>query len=204
MAPLEGVVQIQGDITSLDTVQRILSHFDGDRADLVLSDGAPDVTGLHDVDEFIQSQLILAALAITTRILKAGGSFVAKVFRGKDTTMLYAQLGVFFESVVISKPKSSRNASVEAFVVCQNFAPPPDLDENALLLSLDPSTLESLAAKKGGCPLVPFVTCGDLSSFDSDQSYPLGDGHYVSLDACQPPIDPAYKAYLDHKQRTKD
>ncbi|OMJ20369.1 putative tRNA (cytidine(32)/guanosine(34)-2'-O)-methyltransferase [Smittium culicis] len=42
MAPIEGVVQIQGDITKKSTVDQILSHFDGDKADMVISDGAPD------------------------------------------------------------------------------------------------------------------------------------------------------------------
>jgi tRNA (cytidine32/guanosine34-2'-O)-methyltransferase len=44
-----------------------------------VSDGAPDVTGLHDIDEYVQAQLILAALNITTHVLKPGGNFVAKV-----------------------------------------------------------------------------------------------------------------------------
>ena len=50
------------------------------------------VTGLHDMDEFVQSQLILAALTVVTHVLKPGGSFVAKVFRGKDASLLYSQV----------------------------------------------------------------------------------------------------------------
>ena len=49
MAPIDGVVEIQGDITSLATAEQIISHFRGQKADLVVCDGAPDVTGLiHD------------------------------------------------------------------------------------------------------------------------------------------------------------
>lgn len=95
---------------------------------------------MHDIDEYVQAQLILAvskkfnflcsskkkALNITTHVLELGGTFVAKVFRGKDISLLYSQLGVFFEKVYCTKPKSSRNASIEAFVVCKNFAPPKD------------------------------------------------------------------------------
>ena len=44
-----------------------------DRADLVVCDGAPDVTGLHDVDEYVQAQLLYAALTITTHVLAPGG-----------------------------------------------------------------------------------------------------------------------------------
>ena len=60
---------------------------------------APDVTGLHDIDEYIQAQLLLAALNITTHVLKPGGDFVAKIFRGKDITLLFSQLRLFFDEV---------------------------------------------------------------------------------------------------------
>ena len=52
-------------------------------------------------------------------MLREGGTFVAKIFRGRDVTLLYAQMRVFFRRVTIAKPKSSRNSSIEAFVVCQ-------------------------------------------------------------------------------------
>nr|XP_040136231.1 putative tRNA (cytidine(32)/guanosine(34)-2'-O)-methyltransferase isoform X4 [Ictidomys tridecemlineatus] len=131
MAPLPGVVQIQGDITQLSTAKEIIQHFEGCPADLVVCDGAPDVTGLHDVDEYMQAQLLLAALNIATHVLKPGGCFVAKIFRGRDVTLLYSQLRVFFSNVLCAKPRSSRNSSIEAFAVCQGYDPPegfvPDL-----------------------------------------------------------------------------
>ena len=113
MAPIEGVECLKGDITSFDTAQRIISYFSGKLADLVVCDGAPDVTGLHDIDEYVQAQLLLAALNITTHLLRPGGAFVAKIFRGKDITLLYSQLKVFFKDVCCAKPKSSRNSSIE-------------------------------------------------------------------------------------------
>lgn len=69
MAPIPGVIQLQGDITKKSTAQEIISHFEGEKADLVVCDGAPDVTGLHDIDEYIQAQLLLAALNITTQMV---------------------------------------------------------------------------------------------------------------------------------------
>lgn len=92
--------------------------------DLVLSDGAPDVTGLHDLDIYVQSQLLFAALNLTLCVLRPGGKFVAKIFRGRNVDVLYAQLKVFFERVVVAKPRSSRASSVEAFIVCIGFRPP--------------------------------------------------------------------------------
>ena len=49
MAPIDGVTCLQGDITSTTTAESIISHFDGNKADLIVCDGAPDVTGLHDL-----------------------------------------------------------------------------------------------------------------------------------------------------------
>lgn len=91
---------------------------------MVVCDGAPDVTGLHDIDEYIQGQLLLAAFNITTHVLKQGGNFVAKIFRGKDVDLLYCQLKLFFKDVTVCKPRSSRNSSIEAFVVCISYSPP--------------------------------------------------------------------------------
>ena len=51
------------------------------------------MTGLHDMDEFVQAQLILAALTIVAHVLRPGGTFVAKVFRGKEVALLYSQVG---------------------------------------------------------------------------------------------------------------
>lgn len=141
MSPLEGITMLKGDITHPSTIPRILDALDPpsttvsdsnsntstltprqqNPVDLVLSDGAPDVTGLHDLDIYIQSQLLSSALDLTLRILKPGGKFVAKIFRGKDCDLLYAQLKIFFERVTVAKPRSSRASSLEAFVVCEGF-----------------------------------------------------------------------------------
>jgi 23S rRNA U2552 (ribose-2'-O)-methylase RlmE/FtsJ len=72
----------QGDITSEETARAVIQQFQGHHADLVVCDGAPDVTGLHDLDQYVQLQLILAALTVITHVLQDGGTFVAKIFRG--------------------------------------------------------------------------------------------------------------------------
>lgn len=199
MAPLPGVVQVKGDITKLETAQEIIRLFDGQLADLVVSDGAPDVTGMHDIDEFVQAQLILAALNIATHLLRPGGTFVAKVFRGKDTTLLYAQLKCFFPDVSIAKPKSSRNSSIESFVVCRNYSPPE---------GYVPTMITPLADKNYGSEIpltgpnrlyVPFVACGDLSGFDSDQSYSL-DPSVPPTEVVQMPIKPPYERAVEMKR----
>ena len=55
MAAIEGVAILQGDITTEDTLNRIMKIFKGNKADLVVSDGAPDVTGFHEIDQYLQA-----------------------------------------------------------------------------------------------------------------------------------------------------
>ncbi|KAH0558630.1 hypothetical protein GP486_004720 [Trichoglossum hirsutum] len=135
MTPLDGITTLRADITHPSTIPLLLKALDPDDfdpacvstshpVDLVLSDGAPDVTGLHDLDIYVQSQLLFAALNLALCVLKPGGKFVAKIFRGKDVDLLYAQLKVMFERVRVAKPRSSRASSIEAFVVCEGFQPP--------------------------------------------------------------------------------
>ncbi|XP_042415927.1 putative tRNA (cytidine(32)/guanosine(34)-2'-O)-methyltransferase isoform X2 [Zingiber officinale] len=213
MAPIEGVIQVQGDITNARTAEVVIRHFDGCKADLVVCDGAPDVTGLHDMDEFVQSQLILAALTIVTHVLRVGGKFIAKIFRGKDTSLLYCQLKLFFSQVTFAKPKSSRNSSIEAFAVCENYSPPQGFNERDLYHLLEkvgtPSGVDDLDCRSGWLEgpnkiYIPFLACGDLNGYDSDRSYPLpssSEGRlYKSLDPVQPPIAPPYKTALELKK----
>lgn len=199
MAALPGVIQIQGDITKLSTANAIIKEFEGDKAELVVCDGAPDVTGLHDIDEYVQSQLLLAALNITTHVLKIGGVFVAKIFRGKDVTLLYSQLKQFFEFVSVSKPRSSRNSSIEAFVVCQNYKPPEGYVPNMVNPLLDHQYCDFNEFTGVNRFIVPFNACGDLSAYDSDKSYPLVlEGQaYNYKEPVQSPINPPYKDVLE-------
>ncbi|XP_054567848.1 putative tRNA (cytidine(32)/guanosine(34)-2'-O)-methyltransferase [Eptesicus fuscus] len=194
MAPLPGVLQIQGDITQLSTAEDIIRHFEGCPADLVVCDGAPDVTGLHELDEYMQAQLLLAALNIATHVLKPGGCFVAKIFRGRDVTLIYSQLHVFFSSVLCAKPRSSRKASSEAFAICQGYDPPEGFLLDLTKPLLDHSYNRGLNQLDGPThSIVPFVTCGDLSSYDSDLGYPLDleDGsEHKYTPPMQPPMQP--------------
>ncbi|XP_023336117.1 putative tRNA (cytidine(32)/guanosine(34)-2'-O)-methyltransferase [Eurytemora carolleeae] len=203
MAPLPGVIQIQGDITKLSTANKIVDHFSGEEADLVVCDGAPDVTGLHDIDEYIQAQLLLAALNITTHVLRKGGNFVAKIFRGKDVSLLYSQLRIFFPVVTISKPRSSRNSSIEAFVVCQNYSPPTGYTPTMVNPLLDHSYTDFNQLEGVNRVIVPFLACGDLSAYDSDRTYGLDirEGEeYKYLPPTQSPINPPYKSAVDLKR----
>lgn len=203
MAPLPGVIQIQGDITKLSTANKIVDHFAGGQADLVVCDGAPDVTGLHDIDEYIQAQLLLAALNITTHVLRRGGTFVAKIFRGKDVSLLYSQLRLFFPLVTVAKPRSSRNSSIEAFVVCQEYQPPPGYVPTMVNPLLDHAYTDFNQLEGVNRIIVPFLACGDLSAYDSDRTYGLNlktGEEYQYRPPTQQPIDPPYKNAVNLKR----
>jgi tRNA (cytidine32/guanosine34-2'-O)-methyltransferase len=239
MSPLDGITTLKADITHPSTIPLLLQALDPDTydpsstqaahpVDLVISDGAPDVTGLHDLDIYVQSQLLFAALNLALCVLKPGGKFVAKIFRAKDVDLIYAQLKIFFERVHVAKPRSSRASSIEAFVVCEGFSPPEGFKaslENPLgaASQLPPEmvpkrerTRPSRRVREDGITeielgsesdgdgedprwIAPFVACGDLSAFDSDASYQLPKDR-VSLDPIQPPTAPPYKRALEMRK----
>lgn len=169
MAPIPGVIQLQGDITSVDTANQVIDHFSGEKADIVICDGAPDVTGIHSLDEFMQAELILAAFNITSHVLKEGGNFLAKIFRSRNSSLLYAQMKRYFKQVFLAKPRSSRQSSCEAFVLCLNYSPPEGFVPTMSKTTLDETDPSGVTADV----IDGFVTCGDLSGWDSEKSYPL-------------------------------
>jgi tRNA (cytidine32/guanosine34-2'-O)-methyltransferase len=215
MTPMNGVLCIQGDITSQETACQIIDSFHGHRAELVVCDGAPDVTGLHDIDEYLQGQLLLSAMMIATHVLCPGGTFVAKIFRGRNVAFLYEQLCCLFERVSVAKPSCSRNSSLESFVVCQRFVGDPYMD-----MPLDVGGYIDVAALRGqststtsgdgataGPRRVAFVACDDVSDWapegqeiDADMSYPVESDEYIAPIA--PPIEPPYQTSLN-KQKTE-
>ncbi|EAS35976.3 tRNA (uridine-2'-O-)-methyltransferase TRM7 [Coccidioides immitis RS] len=229
MAPLDGITTLKADITHPSTIPLLLKALDPDLysenengntstpspsrphphpVDVVLSDGAPDVTGLHDLDIYIQSQLLYAALNLAIGVLRPGGKFVAKIFRGRDVDLIYAQLKTVFEKVSVAKPRSSRASSLEAFVVCEGFIPPVDSSgesrasfENPIFggaRSGVPATAEATEVDNIRW-IPPFIACGSLSAWDADASYELPPDH-VSLDPIQPPTAPPYKRALELKK----
>ena len=227
MAHLDGIIQLKADITHPSTVPLLLKALDPDfdednethRVDLVISDGAPDVTGLHDLDIYVQSQLLHSALTLTMKVLRPGGKFVAKIFRGKNVDLIYAQLKLVFDRVHVAKPRSSRASSIEAFVVCEDFKPvpgwTPDIGDSMKTPEPRPiSNKQTRHVREDGIVeihfddeendpkrwIAPFLACGDLSAWDSDATYKLPPGH-VSLPPVQPPTAPPYKEAIERRRR---
>lgn len=153
------------------------------------------------MDEYLQAQLLLSALNIATCVLKSNGTFVAKMFRsskaGVDT--IYGKVCIFFENVVVAKPRSSRASSIESFIVARNFQLPPDYTPRVG----DPSLHFSLnTSSENENFIIPFVTCGDLDGYDGDTTYPLPE-NYQHRDPVQAPITPPYQEAIRRKKAAK-
>ena len=163
IVPIEGVIQLRGDITDVETAKNVISMLDGKRADAVLADGAPDTIGRIEFDEYVQHNIVKASLAIATMVLREGGTFVSKIFRTKNLPNMYKLFGVFFSDITLCKPRASRLSSVESFIVCRGFKLPEGYTP----------TLCTGDLPSGPLPKVPFKMCGDVNGLDSERTYPL-------------------------------
>ena len=134
--PIKGVVtydeQHGGDITSSKCRAVLKRDMQGNLADCVICDGAPDVGGAWSKDAYGQNELILIALKLATEHLKKGGIFVTKVFRSRDYNSLLWVMKQLFGKVDAVKPKSSRNTSAEIFLVCLDYFKPKKIDPKLL------------------------------------------------------------------------
>lgn len=121
MDSLPGVTFIQGDFTEQSVLEQILSALNNQAADLVLSDMAPNISGIESVDQPKSMYLAELALDLAQQVLAPKGSFVVKVFQGSGFNEYLAQTKQHFERVACRKPKSSRARSKETFIVAKGF-----------------------------------------------------------------------------------
>ena len=124
MDPVPGAQILQGDFMDQDMPAR-LEQMLGGKADLVLSDMAPNTTGHNNTDHVRIMALAELALHFALEVLRPGGGFVAKVFQGGSERAMLDQLKRHFARVRHAKPPASRKESSELYVVAQGFRPPP-------------------------------------------------------------------------------
>ena len=89
-------------------------------------------------------------MKISTHVLLEGGTFVANIFRGRYVGLLYGQLHLLFDRVSVSKPSSSHNSYIEAFVVCQGFKGGNEFTDLPLEGGFDPYLSEDDSIISGG------------------------------------------------------
>ncbi|KAI5159864.1 AdoMet-dependent rRNA methyltransferase SPB1 [Nematocida ausubeli] len=126
---IHGVHTIQGDITDKHCVSDIMSAVGETEIDLVLHDGAPNVGASWERDSYVQNELVCHAAKLACKILRKNGTFVTKVFRSKDFNSLVWMCSQLFTECITTKPRSSRDESAEAFLVCRGYKKPESLDE---------------------------------------------------------------------------
>ena len=117
MDPLAGVEFICGDFTEQSVFDALLDQLGTEKADLVISDMAPNMSGIAAVDQPKSMYLVELALDMARNVLKPGGNFVAKVFQGEGFDALMSECKLLFSKVVIRKPDASRARSREVYVV---------------------------------------------------------------------------------------
>ena len=121
MEPLPSVEIIEGDFTEEAVVERLMEALGGDRADLVMSDMAPNITGTKAVDQPRSMYLAELALDLAKRVLKRNGAFLCKLFQGEGADAFIAEAKRHFERVRVMKPKASRPGSSEVYLVARNY-----------------------------------------------------------------------------------
>jgi 23S rRNA (uridine2552-2'-O)-methyltransferase len=115
--PIEGVQYIQGDFRDDAVLQQLVTAMDGRRADLVLSDMAPNLSGIESADAARMAHLVELAVEFALRHLQRDGALVCKVFHGSGHSQLVKLFKNSFRVVKPIKPKASRGKSAETFLV---------------------------------------------------------------------------------------
>jgi 23S rRNA (uridine2552-2'-O)-methyltransferase len=121
MDPLPGVTFIQGDFREGETLERLRELLQNQLVDLVISDMAPNVSGMKAVDQPRAMYLCDLALDLAREVLKPGGELVVKVFQGEGFDQYLRDLRGAFAKVTTRKPKASRPRSREVYLVARNY-----------------------------------------------------------------------------------
>jgi 23S rRNA (uridine2552-2'-O)-methyltransferase len=121
MPALPGVEFLQGDFGEQETLERLHVQLGGTPVDLVMSDMAPNMSGMSDVDHDRSMHLVDLAVEFAGAVLRPGGDLLVKVFQGRDLQPLVARLRRSFESVKLRKPKASRARSAELYVLARGY-----------------------------------------------------------------------------------
>src|SRR5688572_23317102 len=124
MEPIKNVDFIQGDFTDEAIVAQLLDWLGGGKFDLIVSDIAPNITGIDSADQASSMYFLALALDTVKQTLKPGATFVAKMFQGSGSDEYVKDLRKSFEKVVIRKPAASRAESREVYIVAKGFKKP--------------------------------------------------------------------------------
>ncbi len=121
MEPLNGVEFVEGDFSEDSVYQEILGKLNGEPVNLVISDMAPNMSGVSAVDQAQSLFLVELAVDMACQVLKPGGCFLTKVFQGSGFDELLSLLRSKFDKVLTRKPDASRSRSRELYLLARGF-----------------------------------------------------------------------------------
>lgn len=121
MAPIKNVEFIQGDFREIIVLEQLDKILNNKTLDLVISDMAPNLSGVPGIDQPRMFYLAEYALEFVNKKLKKGGNFLIKVFQGEGFQEYMTQLRQVFCTVSVRKPKASRSESRELYLLAKNF-----------------------------------------------------------------------------------
>lgn len=121
MDPVADATIIQGDFTEQAVLDEILDTVEQQKMDVVLSDMAPNISGLDSVDQPKAMYLAELALDLCTQVLTKKGCFVIKLFQGVGMDEYTKELRAHFQKVIFRKPSASRARSREVYAVCKSL-----------------------------------------------------------------------------------
>ena len=124
MDPVAGVRFVQGDLREDDALRALEAALEGRRAELVLSDLSPNISGVASADQARSVLLAELALEFAERWLQPGGDLVVKAFQGVGFAELHKRLQGRFGKVTVRKPEASRDRSREVYLVGKGLCPP--------------------------------------------------------------------------------
>ena len=119
--PINGITFLQGDLTEDSTIHKIRQIVGGDKADVLLSDTSPNISGNYSVDHARSIYLCEHSLKLTAPLLKSGGNFVCKVFTGEDLQEFTKKIHQRFKIVKQFSPAASRKSSSEIYVIARSL-----------------------------------------------------------------------------------
>ncbi len=122
LAPLKGVEFIQGDFLDPAVAGQLRALLGAERADVVMSDMAPNISGIRDADQARGLELVLSALAFAEDVIKPSGTFVVKAFHGDALEEIREVMRRKFASVLVRKPGASRDKSSEIYLLARGYS----------------------------------------------------------------------------------
>ncbi len=121
MDPIDNVDFVQGDFNDDAVVAQLLDWLEGGKFDLIISDIAPNLSGIDSADQAGSMYFLELALDTVRKTLKPGATFAAKMFQGSGSDEYVKELRKSFEKVLIRKPAASRAQSREVYIVAKGF-----------------------------------------------------------------------------------